>query len=90
MMTLEQQFRSRVSAFLERTRLSPTRFGRMAMGDPGLVRQIEGGRSLTLRTADRILAFVDTYDGQVGRRARPSVRSSIPEAPAASGKNEEE
>ncbi len=61
-MTLEQQVRARIRAFLERTRLSPTRFGRMAMGDPNLLRQIEGGRSLTLRAADRILAFVDEWE----------------------------
>lgn len=61
-MTLEQQFRSRVSEFLERTRISPTRFGRMAAGDPNLLRQIEGGRSLTLRSADRILALVDEIE----------------------------
>lgn len=71
-MTLEQQFRSRVSAFLERTRLSPTKFGRMALGDPSLLRRIEAGRSLTLRTADRILAFVADYDRKsVGARDPP-------------------
>ncbi len=61
-MTLEQQFWARIREFLEHTRLSPTRFGRMALGDPNLLRQIESGRSLTLRTADRILAFVDEWE----------------------------
>ena len=84
MMSLEEQFRSRVSAFLERTRLSPTRFGRMALGDPSLVRRIECGRSLTLRTADRILAFAADYDRKSGGTRdpprRPRYRKPSPRA----------
>ena len=62
MQTFEHDFKSRVSAFLGRTGLSPTAFGRMALGDPNLVRQIERGRSLTLRSADRVQAFMDAHD----------------------------
>ena len=43
----------------------------MALGDPHLVRRIEGGPSPTLRTADRVLAFVDGYDGQSGGARDP-------------------
>ena len=64
-MTLEHQFRSQVDAFLEDTRLSPTRFGTMALGDPSLVRRIDRGCSLTLRTADK--------DSGVHRRLRPGL-----------------
>ena len=46
----------------------------MALGDPHLVRRIEGGRSPTLRTADRVLAFVDGYDGQSGGARDPPRR----------------
>ncbi len=74
MMSLEEQFRTRVSAFLERSRLSPTKFGRIAMGDPNLVRRIESGRSLTLRTADRILAFAADYDRKSGGTRDPPRR----------------
>ena len=81
-MTLEQQFRSRVTEFLERTRISPTRFGRMAMGDPNLLRQIEGGRSLTLRSADRILALVDEVESG-GARDPPSRRRGRKRSPRA-------
>ena len=62
MTTLEDQFRSRVSAFLGRSGLSPTAFGMRAVGDPNLVRQIERGRSPSLRTADRVLAFISDHD----------------------------
>ena len=73
METLEQQFDSRVRVFLGRTGLSPTTFGMKALGDPNLMRQIDGGRSMSLRTADRVLAFIDDYDGGSGgpRAAAP-------------------
>ena len=32
------------------------------MGDPSLVRRIDRGRSPSLRTADRVLAFMAAYD----------------------------
>ena len=60
--TLEQLFAERVIAFLRRTGMSPTRFGRRVVGDPNLIRQIERGRSPTLRTADRIPTFITHYD----------------------------
>ena len=52
METLERQFNSRVSAFLGRTGLRPTTSGMKALGDPNLMRRIDGGRSLSLRTAE--------------------------------------
>ena len=84
METLEQQFNSRVRVFLGRTGLSPTTFGMKALGDPNLMRQIDGGRSLSLRTADRVLAFMADYDLDSGgprtpprghRRRKPSSRA---------------
>ena len=84
METLEQQFDSRVRVFLGRTGVSPTTFGMKALGDPNLMRQIDGGRSLSLSTADRVLAFVADYDLDSGgprtpprghRRRKPSSRA---------------
>ena len=69
--TLEQQFKSRVSAFLGRTGLRPTTFGLKALGDAHLVRQLDGGRSPSLRTADRILAFIADYDVDTGGARAP-------------------
>ena len=71
METLEQQFDSRVRVFLGRTGVSPTTFGMKALGDPNLMRQIDGGRSLSLRTADRVLAFVADYDLDTGGARAP-------------------
>ena len=84
METLEQQFNSRVRVFLGLTGVSPTTFGMKALGDPNLMRQLDGGRSLSLRTADRVLAFVADYDLDSGgprtpprghRRRKPSSRA---------------
>ena len=72
METLERYFNARVAAFLDHTGMSPTTFGMRAVGDPNLMRQIAAGRSLSLRMADRVLAFIDGYDADSdGARAPP-------------------
>ena len=72
MQTLEEQFNTRLSGFLGSTGLRPTTLGMRAVGDPNLLRQIERGRSPSLRTADRILAFIGTYElDSGGARATP-------------------
>lgn len=72
MVTLEEQFNTRVSAFLGTTGLGPTTLGMKAVGDPNLMRQIERGRSPSLRTADRVLAFIAGYKlDSGGARAPP-------------------
>ncbi len=84
MQTLEDQFNTRVNAFLEETGMSPTTLGMRAVGDPNLMRQIAGGRSPSLRTADRVLAFIAGFDQDPGsaqappgrtRRSRPGARA---------------
>ena len=75
MATLEELFNSRVSAFLERTDVRPTTLGMRALGDPSLLRQIGAGRSPSLRTADRVLAFIDNYDGDSGGTRDPPRRA---------------
>ena len=73
---MEQYFYSRLSGFLRRTGMSPTRFGLKALGDPNLIRQIARGRSLTLRSADRVLAFITRHD--------PGARGTQPPRPSRS------
>ena len=74
MATLEELFNSRVSAFLERTGRSPTTLGMRALGDLSLLRQIGAGSSPSLRTADRVLAFIDNHDGDAGGARAPPRR----------------
>ena len=78
METLEEQFNTRVSAFLGRTGLRPTTLGLKAVGDPNLMRQIERGRSPSLRTADRILAFIAAYEPDSGGARAPPGRGRGP------------
>ena len=81
MQTLEEQFSTRVNAFLGSTGMSPTTLGMMAVGDPSLLREIERGRSPSLRTADRILAFMAAYEADSGAARAPPGRPAGPRRP---------
>ena len=71
MKTLTEQFHSTVEEFLERTGFKPTEFGRQAVGDPSLVLNLRRGRSPTLVTADRILAFIRENETMTNGQANP-------------------
>jgi predicted transcriptional regulator len=58
MKTLSEQFLDAIEDHLKRTGTKPSEFGRRATGDPSLVLSLRRGRSPTLATADRILAFI--------------------------------
>ena len=90
MATLEQQFRSRVSAFLRRTGLRPTTFGLKALGDPNLLRQIDRGRSPSLRTADRVLEFMTAYDRDPSWWSGPTAVRAGAQVVVTSEENEKE
>ena len=62
METLERQFNSRVSGFLEETGMGATTLGLKAVGDPNLLREIAEGRSPSLRIADQVLAFINSHE----------------------------
>ena len=78
MATLEEQFNTRLNAFLGSTGMSPTTLGMMAVGDPNLLRQIELGRSPSLRTADRVLAYIAGFDQDSGGARAPPARRGRP------------
>lgn len=61
----EQELLAKIEEFLERTGMSPTRFGLEAMSEGGLVKSIREGRSVTLRKGRQILAFMTDYERQV-------------------------
>ena len=62
MENLTKEFERRVTAFLRRTRLSASEFGERAVGDRKFVGDVRRGRSPSLATADRVLAFMDAYE----------------------------
>ena len=64
MNSLSEQFRTAVEEYLERTGTKPTEFGRQAAGDPSFVLALRRGRSPTLATADRVLAFIRESDAR--------------------------
>ncbi len=78
MQTLEEQFNTRVNAFLSWSGISPTTLGMLAVGDPNLLREIARGRSVSLRMADRVLAFIATWERDSGGARAPLARPRRP------------
>jgi hypothetical protein len=52
----------RIQLFLKRADMTPTRFGREAVGDPRLVGDMKNGRELRETTAARIHAWLDAQE----------------------------
>lgn len=48
-----------ISAFLRKTDMSPTRFGREAAGDPRLVHDLRNGRVVGPPLARRVMAYIE-------------------------------
>jgi hypothetical protein len=59
---------TRIDAFLRRTKMSPTRFGREALGDPNFVLNLRDGREPRAPTVRRVIAFLDSRDLRPERR----------------------
>ncbi|TPG18606.1 hypothetical protein EAH79_00165 [Sphingomonas koreensis] len=53
----------KVERFLRSSDMPPTKFGRLAINDPRLVRDLRNGRELRARTARRVEAFLETCVG---------------------------
>lgn len=50
-----------IDAFVARNGMSPTAFGRLAVGDPSLVGDLRSGRMPNLRTVGRLTEFMENY-----------------------------
>lgn len=61
-----------IDAFLQRNGMTQTAFGQEAMNNSSFVRQLREGRGVTLRTLDRVRAFMAEWEG--GKRRRPKRR----------------
>ena len=61
MSATEDQFRAEITKFLSVNRWTKTRFGRTAMNDPNFVFRLYKGRGVSVRTVDRVRAFMDRY-----------------------------
>ena len=52
----------RIQLYLKQSGTAPARFGRDAIGDPNLMRDLRNGRELRARTAARLVAFLETRE----------------------------
>lgn len=48
-----------IETYLARSRMAPSKFGRLAVGDPRFVGDLRSGRFPRFRTRERIRAFLD-------------------------------
>ena len=53
---------ARIEHHMRRRRMSSTRFGREAVGDPNLVSQLKNGRELRAATEQRIVDYLDHHE----------------------------
>lgn len=58
MIKLDKAFYWTVEAYMRRHEMSPACFGQRSLGDRRFVADIVGGRSPSLRTADKVLVFM--------------------------------
>ncbi len=54
----------RIQHFLEQAEMTPTRFGREAVGDPRLISDMKNGRQLRDSTIARIQTWLDSQEQQ--------------------------
>lgn len=59
-----------IEDFLQRSGMTPTQFGQGAMNNSSFVRQLRSGSGVTLRTLDKVRAFMAEE-----RRKRPKRRA---------------
>lgn len=50
-----------IETYLDRTRIPPSKFGRMAVGDPRFVEDLRSGRRPRDRTRRRVLAYLSDH-----------------------------
>jgi 2,4-dienoyl-CoA reductase-like NADH-dependent reductase (Old Yellow Enzyme family) len=54
-----------VESYLARTRIPPSKFGRMALGDPRFVDDMRAGRKLRRKTQERVRCYLTQAQGGV-------------------------
>jgi hypothetical protein len=63
LMTAQEEFLAEIEAFLSRTGMAPSTLGLRAVNNGKLVAQVRADdRSITLKTVDRVRAFMATHD----------------------------
>jgi hypothetical protein len=57
----DSEFLVSIKAFLERTGMKPTRFGREAVGEASFIASLESGRSPSLKVVNKVAQFMQDY-----------------------------
>lgn len=60
-----------IDAFLDQSGMTQTKFGIEVMNNSSFVRQLRNGGSVTLRTQDRVRAFINGWDKKKKTRQTP-------------------
>lgn len=63
MSSSHEQFLGEIEAFLRDRKMDATAFGRGALNDPGFIFDLRTGRSPSLKTIDRVRAFMNAAAG---------------------------
>lgn len=50
-----------IEIYLARHAMPPSKFGRLAVGDPRFVEDLRGGRLPRIRTRDQVLTFLEAH-----------------------------
>jgi len=66
--TMSEHFLARVEAFLVATGTKPSVFGQCAVGDSAFLLNLRRGRSPTLATADKVLAYIEKLELEATRK----------------------
>jgi tRNA-dihydrouridine synthase len=69
-------FTAEVDAFLERTGVAPTIFGRDALGDPNFVKDLRNGRRLWPETEAKVRDYMEKYRAPNRDDGEPPQQSS--------------
>lgn len=66
--TVREQITDEIDAFLERTGLTPTTLGRLAVNDLSFVQRLRDGADIRASTIDRLRAFMANYEAKSAKR----------------------
>lgn len=72
MASFQDDFLARIEQFLLSSKITPTKFGIDAAGDPRFVFDLREGRSCGMKLADKVVAFIDSREATTAPAARQS------------------
>jgi hypothetical protein len=82
-MSLTEQFLAEVEAFIAKSELNPTDFGKLAINDPNFVFDLREGRSPSARTIDKVREWMRQFKAPLSANSPPNRRRSSPARSAA-------